>query len=86
MNRTKRVPSPQVPCRHCDGHGHVLLAQPYARTYRWTSRTWEATEKLLARHTDGVALTALHQRLGRLVGLGLIERRRDSNTVEWRRK
>ena len=83
---TERCPAPTVVCSHCQGGGFVELSQAYARTYYLTSTGWESTEVQHARHRDGVRRTTLIGRLNELVRLGLVERRRDGKTVQWRRR
>jgi hypothetical protein len=82
----ERCPAPRVVCRACDGLGHVELAQEYCRTYYLTSTSWEPTSVQLKRHRDGVSRTALINRLNELVTRGLVERRGNNKSVEWRRR
>lgn len=79
-----------VPCESCSGCGRRWLHPHEQKTFdAVTARRWCDTSEVV-NSLCGVKKTAVINRLNKLVGLGLVERRRHpdgrGSLLQWRRK
>ena len=81
------LPAVAAPCAHCGGCGSVKLPRVYGATLEAVkaSKSNNSTSKeitaRLAKQGDTATISTVHNRLARLVTLGLVTRRRDAKAA-----
>ncbi len=82
--------SPSTPCFHCGGTGKLNLTKPLTETLSVATIHWQTTneifEEVINRYLPDLKITAINNRLTRLLALGFIEVKTEGKAKSWRLK